>query len=94
MNVLEQIDPELGRMLFGHQTKPRPVRGNKQSEPSRPAEDRGLLRRAKEAGLSTVAAIGNVLDLPGSMVRDVISYQSPLGQILTLTSSAQSHLRP
>lgn len=34
-------------------------------------------------GLSAVGALGNALDLPGSMVRDVVAGKNPLDQILT-----------
>lgn len=45
-------------------------------------EEESLLRQAGRAGLSGLAAVGNVLDLPGSMVRDTIGGENPFDQLL------------
>lgn len=53
-------------------------------------EDRpSIFSRAKEASLSGLGAIGNALDLPGSMVRDLVhtaqtgTFHNPLDQLLS-----------
>lgn len=45
-------------------------------------EPPSLLRQAGGAAMSGLSGIGNLLDLPGSMVRDTIAGQNPLDQIL------------
>lgn len=87
MNVLEQINPELASLLYGPPRRAPRSRREPAPQPSRADEERSLVQRATDAELSAVSAVGNVLDLPGSMVRDVISLQNPLDQILTPTSS-------
>lgn len=42
------------------------------------------------AGLSGLAAAGNLLDLPGSMVRDVLGGENPIDQLLTPFSDKDS----
>ena len=37
--------------------------------------------------LSTLGAIGNILDLPGSMLRDILVLENPLDQLLSPTSA-------
>ncbi len=44
--------------------------------------DPGLLRQLGGVGLSGVAAVGNVLDLPGSAIRDVLALRNPFDQWL------------
>jgi len=55
-----------------------------------PEEEQGLLRRIGSASLSGLAAAGNLLGLPGSMLRDIATWvpggtpaQNPLDQLLT-----------
>src|SRR5687768_13595040 len=47
----------------------------------------GLLGRLGRTGLSGVAAVGNLLDTPGSMVRDLLALQNPLDNLLNPFSS-------
>ncbi len=49
--------------------------------------DPGLLRRLGGVGLSGVAAAGNLLDLPGSMIRDVLGLHNPFDNLLNPFSS-------
>jgi hypothetical protein len=42
-----------------------------------------LLRKLGQASLSGVSAVGNVLDLPGSMIRDAAAFQNPVDQLLS-----------
>lgn len=42
-----------------------------------------LTSRAVNASLGGLASLGNLLDVPGSMVRDVVSLSNPLDQLLT-----------
>lgn len=48
----------------------------------------GLLGQLGRVGLSGVAAAGNFLDTPASMVRDVLSFQNPIDNLLNPFSSA------
>lgn len=50
-----------------------------------PLEPPSALKRAGNTVLGGIAAIGNVLDLPGSAVRDVISFRNPFDQWLSPT---------
>ena len=52
-----------------------------QEQPQQP-EQPGLGARIGGAALNTVAAVGNLLDLPGSSVRDVMTGRNPLDQWL------------
>ena len=47
-----------------------------------------LASRLGHVGLSGVAAVGNLLDTPGSMVRDVLSFENPLDNLLNPFSGA------
>lgn len=46
------------------------------------ATDTSLLSRAAKAPIAGLAAIGNVLDIPGSVVRDTLGGDNPLDQLL------------
>jgi hypothetical protein len=46
-----------------------------------------LLGRIGESSLSGISAVGNILDVPGSMVRDVAVGKNPLDQLLSPFSS-------
>lgn len=47
-----------------------------------PEEEESLARKAGRIGLGGIAAVGNLLDLPGSSVRDVLAGENPLDQWL------------
>jgi len=51
-----------------------------------PEDERSLLSKAWGVGLSGLERVGSVLDLPGSMVRDVIGGENPFDQLLSPTS--------
>lgn len=48
-----------------------------------PDEEQGLFSQIGDAAISGIGAIGNLLDLPGSMVRDILAWENPLDQLLT-----------
>lgn len=56
------------------------------AEPEPVDTDPGVLGSLKNAALSGLATVGNVLDLPGSMVRDVLAWENPFDQLLSPTS--------
>lgn len=60
-----------------------PPRRRRRSGPSLTEEqEQGLLAQLGDVGLSGLSAVGNLLDLPGSVVRDVIAGEDPLDQLL------------
>lgn len=48
-----------------------------------PDEEQSLIGRAGNTALSGISAVGNLLDLPGSMVRDLLGGQMPLDQLIS-----------
>lgn len=48
-----------------------------------PDDEESLVRSAARAGLSGISKVGNLLGLPGSMVRDVLTLNNPFDQLLT-----------
>ena len=52
-----------------------------------PEEEKSLIAKAKEWTMSGLGAVGNLLDVPGSMVRDVVAGENPLDQLLHPFSS-------
>lgn len=52
-------------------------------EPVISEDEHGFLSRAGDTALGGLAAVGNFLDLPGSVVRDLLSFRNPLDQFLT-----------
>lgn len=50
-------------------------------------DEQGIVGGLRDKSVGTLSAIGNVLDLPGSMVRDTLSGRNPLDQLLSPTSS-------
>lgn len=50
---------------------------------SKPDERRSLLGKLGDSALSGLSMVGNVLDLPGSMVRDTLGGQNPFDQLLS-----------
>ena len=45
-----------------------------------PADEQSLMRRVAGSVLSGAAKVGNVIDLPGSSVRDVLAWENPFDQ--------------
>ena len=88
----QQIKQERARIADTIEAEDRAVRAAKASDilnemapvPKQisPEEEQGLFSSAAEATLGGLAAVGNVLDLPGSMVRDVLAFENPLDQLL------------
>ena len=52
-----------------------------------PEEEESIARRAGRIALGGIGAVGNFLDVPGSMVRDVVAGENPLDQLLHPFSS-------
>lgn len=50
-------------------------------EPIAEEMDPSLMRRLTNAGMSGLAMVGNVLDIPGSMVRDTLAGENPFDQL-------------
>lgn len=48
-----------------------------------PEEEQSILSRIGNTALSGISAVGNLLDVPGSMVRDLIGGENPLDQLLS-----------
>ena len=46
-----------------------------------PEDERGLMSSAAEATIGGLSALGNILDIPGSMVRDTLALENPLDQL-------------
>lgn len=53
-------------------------------------DDQSLIGQVSEGALSGLAALGNLLDLPGSMVRDLMVWDNPFDQWLDPLSHAQT----
>ena len=51
--------------------------------PETPEEQQSLLGRLGGATMSGLGAAGNLLDLPGSMVRDLLAFENPFDQLLS-----------
>ena len=51
--------------------------------PETPEEQRSMFGQLGETGMSALGAVGNLLDLPGSMVRDVLAFENPFDQLLS-----------
>ena len=47
-----------------------------------PQDEQGLLSSAGEATIGGLAALGNTLDIPGSMIRDTLALENPFDQLL------------
>ena len=59
------------------------VQSKKQRQKGLVGRDPNLLAELGEASIGGLGAIGNALDLPGSMVRDALSMKNPVDQLLT-----------
>lgn len=81
------LTPVVGRVAAA-------ARPSNSSPPPQP-DNRSLIRRAGDAALGGIAVVGNILDVPGSMARDVIagaatgnlSRHNPFDQLLSPWSS-------
>lgn len=63
-----------------------PLRASRGASGLTADEESSLMRDVAGVSLSGLAALGNVLDLPGSMFRDALAFENPLDQLLTPTS--------
>lgn len=61
------------------------ARQRQQREPFTDQEELSLVAQLRDKSLGTLGAVGNILDLPGSMVRDTLAFENPLDQLLTPT---------
>lgn len=78
MNPLDDIFSEIGLPTV------RAVSSRRREQQSfSPEEQDSLLRRIGSTALSGIGAVGNLLDIPGSMVRDTISGHNPFDQLLS-----------
>lgn len=59
------------------------VSRRKKPAESDPEERRSLLGKLGDSALSGLSMVGNVLDVPGSMVRDVIGGENPFDQLMS-----------
>lgn len=72
---LSLVDPELDRLVNGPKRK-------KVSYPDQ-EQEQGIVGNLRDNSLTMLGAIGNTLDLPGSMVRDVVAWKNPVDQLLS-----------
>ena len=94
MNPLQAIDPELYSLVSGGS---RVARQRQQQQPAFTDEDeQSVMGVLRDKSIGTLAAAGNVLDLPASMVRDTITGNNPFDQLLpwNWTSSARCSQPP
>jgi hypothetical protein len=75
LSLLDDLDTTLALAPL------RPL-GRKKQRDYTPAEEDSLLRRIGNAGLSGLSMVGNLLDVPGSMVRDLATGNNPFDQLL------------
>lgn len=61
----------------------KPKKEEDQTDPLTPDQEESLVGKLGRNAMGTVGAVGNLLDLPGSMVRDAVSMKNPLDQLLT-----------
>ncbi|MCP4506711.1 MAG: hypothetical protein GY826_09995, partial [Fuerstiella sp.] len=59
------------------------IRRTPQPAPPAPEEEQGLLGALGSSALSGIGMLGNFLALPGSMVRDVATFNNPFDQLLS-----------
>ena len=52
------------------------------ADPTEPLRQPSFLRRVGNTALGGLGAVANLLDIPGSMVRDVLAIENPLDQLL------------
>lgn len=69
----------------------RAVSSRRQRPSYSPEEEQSILSTLGNSALSGIAAVGNVLDIPGSMVRDIVSGANPLDQLLSPFSGENRH---
>ncbi len=85
MDPLSLVDPEIASLL-GRTGRQAP-RFARQRQGLSGDEEQSLIEKLRDGSIGTLAAVGNVLDIPGSMLRDVVSGQNPFDQLLTPTRS-------
>lgn len=90
--LLRSLNPALGDILG--QGARQTARPNRQTAPRvNPEEERSLVGSLRDKSLTALGVMGNTLDLPGSMVRDVVAsvqqgkFVNPFDQLLTPFSS-------
>lgn len=71
------LDDDFGLPRFGSSRK------RKKTPVLTPEVEESLLGQIGRKSLGGVAAVGNALDLPGSMVRDVLAWENPFDQLLS-----------
>ena len=85
-------EDEERRQSIGQQRKdalpkpPKPAKAPRQSLESQ-VDERAITREASNMALDAIGGLGNLLDLPGSMVRDAVMLRNPFDQLLTPTKS-------
>lgn len=85
-NIGPDIDDPLGtgpKLDFGLPNARRRRRSQSSGEDMSEAEKQSLLSSIGSGVMSGLEAVGNLLDVPGSMVRDVLAGQNPLDQLLS-----------
>jgi len=58
------------------------MRQRRRARTLKPGEERSLMREIGDTALSGLSAVGNVLDVPGSVVRDIMAGENPFDQLL------------
>lgn len=90
-DILRSINPAMADLLLPPaRAAVRPLRQRREPAPYvNEEEERSLAGRLRDKSLTTIGAVGNLLDLPGSMVRDVGSsvaqgkFVNPFDQLLS-----------
>lgn len=77
MSIYDEILGDIGLPTV------RAVSSRRQRSSYSPEEEQSILSTLGNHALSGIAAVGNVLDIPGSMLRDVVSGANPLDQLLS-----------
>jgi len=80
-NVRKYLPPRVG------QSQPARNQDIDISQLLSPEDERSLVGKIGSASLSGLSRVANVLDLPGSMVRDLIAMENPLDQLLSPTTA-------
>ncbi|TWT95767.1 hypothetical protein Pla100_34090 [Neorhodopirellula pilleata] len=79
--IQELIDPGIARERRRRKRAARP------SGLMSPETENNVIGSLRDKSIGTLSAAGNVLDLPGSMVRDTLAGRNPFDQVLSPTSS-------
>src|SRR5690606_26789733 len=78
----ERIDSRLDQLLGPSPRQPKRQKTALQDVELTPEQQTSLIRQIADTGLSGLAAVGNLLDVPASMVRDVLTLRNPLDQLI------------